>query len=214
MRAPGVLLPVHCREHLPALFAARGLLGHAAEVGVLRGEFSRVVLAVWPGERLHLVDPWVPQAAGYVDVNNGTADVQDAALASTLANVAEHAGRVELVRDYSLRAAAGYADAFFDWVYLDADHRYESVAADIAAWWPKVRPGGVLAGHDFVFDGDFEGGRFGVMSAVLEFAAREGVQVVATFFEPAGPSFFGGGPACSTRWPSWYVLRPPLRPRA
>jgi glycosyltransferase involved in cell wall biosynthesis len=34
--------------------------------------------------------------------------------------------------------------------YIDADHRYESVVSDIQAWWPKVRPGGILSGHDYI----------------------------------------------------------------
>jgi hypothetical protein len=178
----------------------------AEEPTGLRGEFSRHVLSRWPGARLHLVDPWEVQA-DYVDINNASKEVQDAALAATLRNVAEHAARVELVRDYSLPAAARYADGFFDWVYLDADHRYEAVAADIKAWWPKVRRGGVLSGHDFVFDGDYAVGRFGVMTAVLEFFSREGLQVSVTFGEPAGPAAFGGT-NCGTKVPSWYVLRP------
>jgi len=34
-------------------------------------------------------------------------------------------------------------------VFIDGDHEYESCKADIAAWLPKVRGGGILAGHDF-----------------------------------------------------------------
>jgi predicted O-methyltransferase YrrM len=48
-----------------------------------------------------------------------------------------------------------------DLVFLDADHDYAAVAADIAAWRPVVRPGGILCGHDF---GDFAG----VTRAVVE----------------------------------------------
>ena len=104
------------RRCAAALFAARGLLGQAAEIGVLRGDFSRHILGKWPGARLHLVDPWETQSEGYIDINNANARLQDAALASTRLNVAEHAARVELVRDFSLPAAKRYADGFFDWV--------------------------------------------------------------------------------------------------
>ena len=42
-----------------------------------------------------------------------------------------------------------YTDNSLDFVMLDADHTLASVLADIAHWWPKVRAGGILAGHDF-----------------------------------------------------------------
>jgi predicted O-methyltransferase YrrM len=61
-----------------------------------------------------------------------------------------------------LRALKVTADA----VYLDAGHGYEDVRADIASWWPLVRPGGILFGDDFSRAWP------GLMKAVLEHAAR------------------------------------------
>lgn len=50
----------------------------------------------------------------------------------------------------SVNAAKHQADGSLDFVFIDADHTYESVLADIDAWLPKVRSGGILAGHDYV----------------------------------------------------------------
>jgi hypothetical protein len=49
----------------------------------------------------------------------------------------------------SVRAAQLFADESVAFCFIDADHSYESVTADLRAWWPKVRPGGMLAGHDY-----------------------------------------------------------------
>jgi predicted O-methyltransferase YrrM len=49
----------------------------------------------------------------------------------------------------TVSAASLFGDKAFDFVFVDADHTYEGVRADIDAWLPKVRPGGWLMGHDF-----------------------------------------------------------------
>jgi len=55
---------------------------------------------------------------------------------------------VKVVQKPSTVAALDYAEASLDVVFLDADHSYAALRADIAAWWPKLKPGGVMAGHD------------------------------------------------------------------
>lgn len=66
------------------------------------------------------------------------------------------ADTVSVLVSPSALAASLFADRSLDFVFLDAAHDYDSVKADIAAWLPKVRPGGWLAGDDFapgVWDG-------------------------------------------------------------
>ncbi len=82
---------------------------------------------------------------------------------------------LQLLRGDSAKMAEAVADASLDFVYLDADHTYSAVSADIAAWWPKVRVGGTLAGHDYVKRTLPNGVSFGVIQAVTEFAARVGL---------------------------------------
>lgn len=49
-------------------------------------------------------------------------------------------------------AATFFKDGFLDFVYIDADHTYEAVVADINDWKGKVKKGGYIAGHDFYMD--------------------------------------------------------------
>ena len=55
-----------------------------------------------------------------------------------------------LIRKSSLDAASDFEDGSLDFVYIDANHAFEYVVADIAAWTPKVRDGGVVSGHDYI----------------------------------------------------------------
>jgi predicted O-methyltransferase YrrM len=65
---------------------------------------------------------------------------------------------LELVIARSTEAATRFDDASLDWIFIDADHSYEAVVADIRAWTRKLKPGGLMSGHDF--------GQRGVMDAV------------------------------------------------
>lgn len=64
----------------------------------------------------------------------------------------------------SARAAALYADKSLDFVFIDATHAYEYVKQDIVKWKPKIKSGGIIAGHDFA---PYEG-EIGVFRAVME----------------------------------------------
>lgn len=78
-----------------------------------------------------------------------------------LERVNQHIGKVHECE--SLVAASRYADASIDFLFIDADHSYPAIARDIDAWLPKVKPGGMISGHDYKAWRDF-----GVIQAVTE----------------------------------------------
>jgi len=57
---------------------------------------------------------------------------------------------VKIIRAESMEAVKTYADESLDFVFIDGSHDYESVCNDIDAWLPKVKPFGILAGHDYL----------------------------------------------------------------
>ena len=58
------------------------------------------------------------------------------------------------IRKTSLEAAKIFDDNSIDFVFIDASHKYEDVKNDINTWLPKVKKGGILAGHDYFFQSD------------------------------------------------------------
>lgn len=64
-------------------------------------------------------------------------------------------------RGRTVDVAADFEDRSVDFIWVDAGHEYDEVLADIKAWWPKLRVGGVMGGDDYPMDG--------VKSAVEEF---------------------------------------------
>jgi hypothetical protein len=162
------------RLHLPGVLNQRGLVGVGYEIGVLKGEYSAWLLERWRGERLVSVDAW----SADLDPNVAQAE-HDSYLGQTRHRLARYGDRSEIWRADSRQAAARVPPASADFVYIDARHDYESVSADLAAWLPRVRPGGLLAGHDY-FDGERQGQLYGVRRAVDEFSRCHGLKLSVT----------------------------------
>jgi SAM-dependent methyltransferase len=124
-----------------------------AEVGVWKGRATKALASNTRGT-LYAIDTWAgvpddPKQAEYYG------DQGEDAYREFLANLAPEIelGTVIPMRSSSTDAAATFEPETFDLVFVDADHRYEAVRDDLEAWWPLVRRGGVLAGHDYHWPG-------------------------------------------------------------
>ncbi len=182
--------PLLSRDLFPHLFNKLGLTGRGAEVGVQSGEFSEHLLRHWKGERLYSIDPWkeFPSAA-YLDVANVPQSKHDALYLSTLRRLLKFESRSVVWRLTSREAVELLEEKSLDFCYLDADHSYPAVVDDIATWYPKIKRGGVLAGHDFIPDGTYPFGVFGVQKAVHEFVRAKSLRLFTTA-EPKFASWF------------------------
>jgi hypothetical protein len=99
------------------------------------------------GGRLHCVDTW----GGSPGVDNHAKIVANYDVYETFRHNVRAAGGESVVTAHrltSIEAAESWPEATVDMVFIDADHRFASARKDIAAWLPKLRPGGTMAGHD------------------------------------------------------------------
>lgn len=119
------------------------------EIGVWQGNHAFFLHNLFPEADLYLVDPWKPTEY-YLENGHspGTSD-QDfqEAYESTL-KFFKDSPNTTILRDTSLNAAPKVPDNI-DLVFIDASHDYKSVKEDILTWKDKVRPGGLLSGHDY-----------------------------------------------------------------
>ncbi len=66
---------------------------------------------------------------------------------------AENYEHIQLIKGFSVEISKKFEDGSIDWVYIDANHSYDETIADIKAWYPKVKPGGILSGDDYTWPG-------------------------------------------------------------
>lgn len=73
-------------------------------------------------------------------------------------NMSPLAGYYTEIKMKSLDAVKLFDDNSIDFVFIDASHEYEDVKNDILQWYPKIKVGGVLAGHDYYINSNFNSG--------------------------------------------------------
>lgn len=154
------------------------------EIGVASGKTSKTLLQRMPRLTLYLVDPWENQPYQKYMVYQTKKSykahfIKQREVALELTDFAKD--RRIIVQDFSVNASKQFEDGFFDFVFIDADHRYKSVMKDMNSWFLKVREGGVFCGHDY--GGRRSPGReeVQVRKAVDEFAAQYGYNVNSAF---------------------------------
>jgi hypothetical protein len=118
-----------------------------AEIGVCTGRYSMKLCEGIPGLKLHCVDPWVPYD-NYVE-QHSESDAKNMNNAMRIARERLAKYGCNFIRKYSLDAANDIKDESLDFVFIDGNHSFEYVIDDIVAWSRKVRPGGIVAGHDY-----------------------------------------------------------------
>jgi hypothetical protein len=134
----------------------------AVEVGVYEGINAKHMLIACPKMKLYLVDDWSNltvytggpvQEEGARNIIKGVAHFN---LTTCGANE-----RIGFTYKNSEESSKLFTDGFFDYVYIDGDHTHDAVKLDLELWFPKVKSGGLLGGHDFAMQE--------VSSAVSEF---------------------------------------------
>lgn len=163
------------------------------EVGVQFGRFAEAMYEACRPRRLILVDPW-RHIGGQESDPAMVSDVEhEARFRECCLRFQRMPTTVDIWRTTS-EEAVFYINAYWiepqnlDAVYLDADHSEAGITADLEMWWPLVRRGGVLAGHDYLVNDWIK-----VKPAVDAFAEREGLEIMLS---------------AETDWPSWAVVKP------
>lgn len=130
----------------PAVLNRLGLK-RGAEIGVAFGGHSEAILQNTAIEKLYAIDSYLHRPE-YDDPMNLPQPVFDRLFERTGERLRVFGSRAKQIRLDSVDAAKKITEPL-DFVYIDGDHSYEGIRADLEAWFPLIREGGIIAGHDY-----------------------------------------------------------------
>lgn len=139
-----------------------------AELGVDQGVFTEQILSRATPRKLHLIDSWASER-----FHTGLKSAIEEKFRDRIAQ-----GSLQIHRGLSTELLPTFAEGYFDWVYIDTDHKYGTTRDELKLAAGKVKPGGLIAGHDYT-PGNWVGGlRYGVIEAVREFCVAQGWEFI------------------------------------
>lgn len=162
---------INHRDHLWKLLPK---YASTVEVGVASGFFTRDILN-WKLGQHYAVDVWKTlEQKGDASYEQSWHDDN---YESTKKLTAPFGERCKIMRGMSIDISTKFEDGSIDFIHFDGDHSYTGVIADLYAWYPKIKCGGIVSGHDFLMT------HYGVNRAVMEFAGLNNITEVFTMHE-------------------------------
>lgn len=127
------------------LFKLMGIAGFkiGAEIGVWNGVHAKTILDAIPKLELFCIDSW----CGFNQERNFTEQEMIAVYEEAKQNLYGH--NVHIVKQTSVEASKLILNNTLDFIYIDACHYFNEFMLDLILWTPKVKSGGIVAGHDF-----------------------------------------------------------------
>lgn len=174
---------------LTRLFAELGYTV-GAEIGVEQGRYSEEICRANPAVRLYCIDPWqaYDRYADHVSQRKLDGFYDEAMQRLRVFNTV-------VIRKTSMEAVKEFRLSLLDFVYIDGNHEFEFVVNDIIQWAKIVRPGGIVAGHDYK--------REGAERTPIPFHVIEAVQAYTSAYH-IKPWFIWTKDKC----PSWMWVKP------
>ena len=117
-----------------------------AEIGSYAGHSTKLFLDNGSIDHMYCIDPWL---AGYDDTDGASYSDMTEVESEFDKRIMSEYDNVTKVKKLSVDAVSDFPDEFFDVVYIDGNHLYDAVIADINAYRPKVKKGGIISGHDY-----------------------------------------------------------------
>ena len=140
-------IPNCIREELPQFFKEQGFKV-GVEIGTARGLFAEEFGKA--GLTLYCVDPWDNYPDYEYDKSGGTTGDLEVQYQEAVKRLAPYSN-CKIIKKTSMEALKDFEDESLDFVYIDGNHGFKYVTEDIFEWSKKVKKGGIISGHDYIY---------------------------------------------------------------
>jgi hypothetical protein len=150
------------------------------EIGVFLGEFAQKFVETRPS-KLILIDIWEGTCGSGDQDGNNYRDFNMNDVYKQIIKDAQNIPFIDVCRGYSANVLQQFPDNYFDFIYIDGDHSYNGCKIDLTLSYKKIKPNGIIAGHDYEMNMTKTNNyyNFGVKKAVDEFCFEHGLQIMA-----------------------------------
>ena len=124
-----------------------------AEIGCAYGGHLDSILSQTNIEKLYGIDPYLNYTEYGADLMNMQQIQMDTLFELVKSRLSYYGNRLEFIRKKSEEAYQQFENNSLDFVYIDGNHYEEYIKNDLNCWWPKIKNGGMLCGHDYDHDG-------------------------------------------------------------
>ncbi len=123
------------------------------EVGVRSGDYSKVICELNPQMQIWGVDSWTSYEGYSESIRKENFDFLEA---QTREKLKAYTRQYHIIKEFSMDAVKKFKDNSLDFVYIDANHSDPYITQDISEWSKKVKSGGIVSGHDYSWDPQYD----------------------------------------------------------
>ena len=159
-------------EHIPKN-------GVGVEIGVLGGDWSKHLLSITQPDELVLIDSYYSN--DYPGANRFRKKTHEHYIRNEFQSFGE---QVKILKGVSWDCMAGFKENYFDWIYIDAGHDYQSVKKDLFQSKRTIKENGLIMMNDYIMYDHFTKEKYGVIQATNEFMIENNYEMLFFALHP------------------------------
>lgn len=114
------------------------------QIGCYAGQSTEFFINSELFELFYCIDPWTNGYDAKDEANNSVEQAE-----KVFDEKFKNNKKIIKIKEYSWNAINNFQDESIDFIYIDGNHQYDAVKKDLELYYPKIKNGGIISGHDY-----------------------------------------------------------------